>query len=143
MSKPSVSRRGVLGASLVAAVTTVPAIASTNPAEGQDAALLDVLARYWQAERAILAIEAEAEPPATSPAYLAWETKFDALISQRSKAIAQMADLRAMTAEGQQGKATVLERHLPLCLRWYDCGDDPEIKLALSLARDVAGNVLQ
>lgn len=137
MSKLPISRRGVLASSLFATAAAVPAIAAPSPANGPDAALLEALVRYWQAERAILAMEAGVEPPATSPAYPAWEAKFDALISQRSKAIAQMADLRAMTAEGQQGKATVLERHLPLSLRWYDCGDDPEIKLALSLARDV------
>lgn len=142
MSKPSVSRRSVLASSLLATAAAVPAIAAPSPADGPDAALLDVLARYWQAERAILAIEAEAEPPETSPAYPAWETKFDALIAQRAKAIAQMADLRAMTPEGQRGKATVLERCLPPCLLWCDAGADiPEIRLALSLARDVAGGV--
>ena len=99
----------------------------------------DVLARYWQTERAILAMEAETEPPATAPEYPAWELRFDGLIAQRSRIIAQMASLRAVTPEGQRAKAEVLERHLPICLRWYDCGDDPEIRLALSLARDVAG----
>lgn len=139
MSKPSVSRRKVLGASLVVTAAAVPVAASPSPAGGQDAALLDVLARYWQAERAILEMEAGLEPPVTAPEYTEWEAKFDALVSQRSRIISQMACLRACSPEGQRAKAEVLERHLPICLRWYDCGDDPEIRLALSLARDVAG----
>ncbi|GAN64251.1 hypothetical protein AA0313_0103 [Acetobacter indonesiensis NRIC 0313] len=139
MSKSSVCRRNVLKASLVAAGAAVPVVASSSPAGGQDAALQDVLRRYWQVERAILAMEASPEPPVTAPEYPAWEARFDGLIAQRSRIITQMADLRAVTPEGQRAKAEVLERHLPICLRWYDCGDDPEIRLALSLARDVAG----
>ncbi|KXV57180.1 hypothetical protein AD947_09420 [Acetobacter tropicalis] len=104
---------------------------------------MDVVRRYWQAERAILEMEAGTEPPVTAPWYPAWEAQFDGLIAQRSRIISQMAGLRAVTPEGQRAKAEVLERHLPICLRWYDCGDDPEIRLALSLARDVAGNVPQ
>lgn len=118
MNKPSVSRRRVLGASL----------------------LLDVLARYWQAERAILAMEASPEPPETALEYPAWEARFDALIADREQAISQMADIRAMTAEGRRGKAQIVERCLPSSVRWNDGGlDTPEIRLALSLARDVAG----
>lgn len=139
MSKRSVSRRGILSVSLAATAAAVPVVASSSPVGGQDTVLLDVLARYWQAERAILAMEAATEPPVTAPEYPEWEAKFDALVSQRSRIICQMADLRAVTPEGQRAKAEVLERHLPICLRWYDCGDDPEIRLALSLARDVAG----
>lgn len=139
MNKPAVSRRKVLGASLVATAAAVPVAAFPSPAGGQDATLLDVLARYWKAERAILEMEGGTEPPVTAPEYPEWEAKFDALVSQRSRIICQMADLRAVTPEGQRAKAEVLERHLPICLRWYDCGDDPEIRLALSLARDVAG----
>lgn len=138
MSRPSVSRRGVLGASLAATAAAVPAVASTRTAPGPDALLMDALARYWQAERGILAMEAGTEPPVTAQDHPAWELRFDGLIAQRSRIISQMADLRAVTPEGQRAKAEVLERHLPTCLRWYDCGDDPEIRLALSLARDVA-----
>nr|MBS0962924.1 hypothetical protein [Acetobacter persici] len=101
---------------------------------------MDVLARYWKAERSILAMEAVPEPSFTAPEYPAWESRFDRLIASRTVAIGQMADLRAMTAEGQRGKATVLERCLPPCLLWCDAGADiPEIRLVLSLARDVAG----
>lgn len=144
MSKRSVSRHSVLGASLAATAAAVPVAASPSPAGGQDTVLLDVLARYWKAERAILAMEAGTEPPVTAPEFPAWESRFDRLIADRERAIRQMADLRAVTAEGQQGKATVLERCLPPCLLWCDAGADiPEIRLALSLARDVAGNVPQ
>nr|WP_051552100.1 hypothetical protein [Acetobacter persici] len=101
---------------------------------------MDVLARYWQAERAILSMESAPEPPLTAPAYSAWESKFDILIAARAQAISQMADIRAMTAEGRRGKAQIVERCLPSCVRWNDGGlDTPEIRLALSLARDVAG----
>ncbi|MCG0994855.1 hypothetical protein LHT11_06525 [Acetobacter indonesiensis] len=140
MNKPSVSRRSVLGASLVTMAAAVPVAASSSPTGGQDAALLDVLARYWQAERAILAMEAGTEPPVTAPEYLAWEARFDALIADREQAISQMADIRAMTAEGRRSKAQIVERCLPPRLHFPDAGlDDPEIRLALSLARDVAG----
>lgn len=136
MNKPSISLRSVLSASLAA----VPSVASTRTAPGPDALLLDVLARYWRVERAILAMETAPEPLLTAPEYPAWESRFDRLIASRTLAIGQMADLRAVTAEGQQGKATVLERCLPPCLLWCDAGADiPEIRLALSLARDVAG----
>ncbi|MBS1016479.1 hypothetical protein JK210_10935 [Acetobacter persici] len=115
-------------------------MASSCPAPGPDALLLDVLARYWQAERAILAMEAVPEPSFTAPEYPAWESRFEALIVDRGRAIAQMADIRAMTAEGWQAKARILERCLPPRLHFPDAGlDDPEIRLALSLARDVAG----
>ncbi|MCG4260283.1 hypothetical protein K6W36_06760 [Acetobacter senegalensis] len=118
----------------------MPVAASSSPAGGQDAALLDVLARYWQAERAILAMEAGTEPPFTAPEYFLWESRLDRLIVDRERAIAQMADIRAMTAAGWQAKARILERCLPPRLRFPDAGlDDPEIRLALSLARDVAG----
>lgn len=140
MSRPSLSRRTVLSATLAATAAAVPAVASSRTALRPDALLLDVLARYWQAERAILAMEAAPEPPSTAPEYSAWELRFDRLKASRTLAISQMADLRAVTAEGQQGKATVLERCLPPCLLWCDAGADiPEIRLALSLARDVAG----
>ncbi|MFE8873398.1 hypothetical protein ACE4RV_09625 [Acetobacter persici] len=140
MSKPSVCRRKVLGASLVATAAAVPVAASPSPVGGQDAALLDVLARYWQAERAILEMEAGTEPPISSPAYLVWEAKFDGLIADRARAIFQMSDLRAVTAEGQRAKAQIVERCLPSSVRWNDGGlDTSEIRLALSLARDVAG----
>ncbi|GAA09524.1 hypothetical protein ATPR_2528 [Acetobacter tropicalis NBRC 101654] len=140
MNKPAVSRRGILSASLATTAAAVPVVASSSPAGGQDAVLLDVLRRYWEAERAILAMEAGTEPPATASEYPAWESRFDGLIVDRERAIAQMADIRAMTAEGWQAKATILERCLPPRLRFPDAGlDDSEIRLALSLARDVAG----
>lgn len=140
MSRPSLSRRNVLSASLAATAAAIPAVASSSPAPGLDALLMDVLARYWQAERAILAMEATPEPPLTAPAYSAWESKFDTLIAARAQAISQMADIRAMTAEGRRGKAQIVERCLPSSVRWNDGGlDTPEIRLALSLARDVAG----
>lgn len=139
MSRPSLSRRGVLGASLAATAAAVPAVASTRTAPESDALLMDVLARYWQAERAIFAMEA-AEPPLTAPAYPAWESKLDTLIAARAQAISQMADIRAMTAEGRRGKAQIVEHCLPSSVRWNDGGlDTPEIRLALSLAQDVAG----
>lgn len=140
MSRPSVSRRSVLGATLAATAAAVPSVASTRTAPGPDALLMDVLARYWQAERAILAMEAVPEPSLTAPEYPAWESKFDALIASRAQAISQMAGIRSLTAEGRRGKALVIERCLPDSLRWGDGGlDTPEIRLALSLARDVAG----
>lgn len=140
MSKPSPSRRSVLGASLAATAAAIPAVASSCSAPRLDALLLDVLARYWQAERAILAMDAAPEPPSTAPEYLAWESKFDTLIAARAQAISLMADIRAMTAEGRRGKAQIVERCLPSSVRWGDGGlDTPEIRLALSLARDVAG----
>ncbi len=140
MTKLSVSRRGVLGASLAATAAVVPVVASSSPAGGQDAVLLDVLRRYWLAERAILAMEAGTEPPVTAPEYPAWEAQFDALIADRERAIVQLSGIRAVTTEGWQAKATVLERCLPPRLRFPDAGlDDAEIQLALSLARDVAG----
>ncbi|MFT9025753.1 hypothetical protein [Acetobacter indonesiensis] len=141
MSNPSVCRRGFLGASLAAAAAAaVPVVASSSPVGGQDTVLLDVLARYWQAERAILAMEAATEPPVTAPEYPAWEAKFDGLIADRARAIFQMSDLRAVTAEGQRAKAQIVERCLPSSVRWNDGGlDTSEIRLALSLARDVAG----
>lgn len=140
MSQPSVSRRNVLSASLAATAAAIPAVASSCPAPGQDALLLDALARYWQAERAILAMEAAPEPPLTAPEYPRWETKFDALIADRVQAIRQMADIRAITAEGRCGKAQIVERCLPSSVRWGDGSlDTPEIRLALSLAEDVAG----
>lgn len=143
MNKPSVSRRRVLGASLVATAAAVPVVASSSPAGGQDAVLLDVLRRYWQAERAILEMEAGTEPPITSPAYQAWEVKFDGLIADRERALVQLSGIRAVTAEGWQAKATILERCLPPRLHFPDVGlDDPEIRLALSLARDVAGGAV-
>ncbi|GLH28965.1 hypothetical protein WSS15_16150 [Acetobacter pasteurianus] len=109
-------------------------------ARGADTLLQDVLALYWQAERSILAIEAVPEPPVTAPQYPAWESKFDALVAERDQAISQLADIRAMTPEGKQAKAQVLERCLLPRLRFPDPAlDDPEIRLALSLARDVAG----
>lgn len=136
----SLSRRGVLGASLAATAAAIPVVASSSPAGGQDAVLLDVLARYWRAERAILAMEASPEPPATALEYPTWESRFDALIADREQAISQMADIRAMMAEGQRAKAQIVERCLPSSVRWNDGGlDTPEIRLALSLARDVAG----
>lgn len=142
MNKPAVSRRGILSVSLAATAAAVPVVASSSPVGGQDTALLDVLRRYWQAERAILAMEAGTEPSATAPGYFIWESRFDALIAGRERAIAQMADIRAMTAEGWQAKARILERCLPPRLRFPDAGmDDPEVRLALSLARDVAGSV--
>ncbi|AXC27557.1 MULTISPECIES: twin-arginine translocation signal domain-containing protein [Acetobacter] len=140
MNRPSVSRRGVLGASLAATAAAVPAVASSCPAPGPgpDALLMDVLARYWQAERAILAMEAVPEPSLTAPEYPAWESKFDALIASRAQAIGQMADIRAMTPEDRRSKAQIVERCLPSSVRWGDGGlDTPEIRLALSLARDV------
>lgn len=140
MSNPSVSRRGILGASLAATAAVVPVAASSSPAGGQETALQDVLARYWQTERGILAMEAAPEPPSTAPEYPAWETKLDTLIADRGRAISQMADIRAMTAEGQRAKAQIVERCLPSSVRWNDGGlDTAEIRLALSLARDVAG----
>lgn len=140
MSNPSVCRRGFLGASLAATAAAVPVVASSSPTEGQDSALLDVLARYWQAERAILAMEARTEPPVTATEYPGWEARFDALITDREQAISQMADIRAMTAEGRRSKAQIVERCLPSSVRWNDGGlDTSEIRLALSLARDVAG----
>lgn len=140
MSRPSVSRRGVLAASLAATAAAIPAVASSCPDPGPDALLLDVLARYWQAERAILAMEAAPEPSLTDPAYPAWELRFDRLIASRAQAIGQMVDLQAVTAEGRRGKAQVVERCLPSSVRWGDGGmQTPEILLALSLARDVAG----
>lgn len=139
MSRPSLTRRGVLGASLAAPAAAIPAVASSCPAPGPDALLMDVLARYWQAERAILAMEAAPEPPLTASEYSAWESKLDTLIAARAQAISQMADIRAMTAEGRRGKAQIVERCLPSSVRWGDGSlDTPEIRLALSLARDVA-----
>ncbi|KXV20028.1 hypothetical protein AD933_01295 [Acetobacter malorum] len=100
---------------------------------------MDVLARYWQAERTILAMEATPEPPLAAPEYPAWESKFDTLIADRTRAIDQLVDLRAVTAEGRRGKAQIVERCLPSSVRWGDGSlDTPEIRLALSLARDVA-----
>lgn len=140
MSRPSVSRRSVLSVSLAATAAAIPAVASSCTAPRPDAVLLDALARYWQAERAILAMEAKPEPPLTAPAYPAWESKFDTLIAARAQAISQMADIRAMTAEGRRGKAQIVERCLPSSVLWNDGGlDTPAIRLALSLARDVAG----
>ncbi|KAA8383976.1 hypothetical protein FOH24_15385 [Acetobacter tropicalis] len=118
----------------------MPVVASSSPVGGQDTALLDVLRRYWQAERAILAMEARTEPPVTAPEYPAWEAQFDARIADRDRAIVQLSGIRAVTTEGWQAKATILERCLPPRLHFSDAGlDDPEIRLALSLARDVAG----
>jgi hypothetical protein len=85
-------------------------------------------------------MEAVPEPSLTAPEHPAWESKFDALIASRAQAIGQMADIRAITAEGRRGKAQIVERCLPSSVRWGDGGSDtPEIRLALSLARDVAG----
>ncbi|MBS1001423.1 hypothetical protein JK169_10460 [Acetobacter persici] len=140
MSGPSIPRRSVLGASLAATAAFIPAVASSCPAPGPDAVLMDVLARFWLAERAILAMEASTEPPLTDPEYPAWEAKFDALIASRAQAMGQMAGIRSMTPEGRRGKAQVVERCLPSSVRWDDGGmQSPEILLALSLARDVAG----
>ncbi|WP_252346712.1 hypothetical protein [Acetobacter sp. P1H12_c] len=140
MSNPSVSRRSVLGASLAATAAAVPAVTSTRTAPGPDALLLDVLARYWRAERAILAMEAVREPPLKSLEYPVWEAKFDALIADRAQAIGQLSGIRAVTTEGWQAKAQVVERCLPSSVRWDDGGmQTPEILLAMSLARDVAG----
>lgn len=139
MSRPSIPRRSVLGASLAATAAAFPAVASSCPAPGPDALLMDVLARYWKAERAILAMEAVPKPSLTAPEYPRWESKFDVLIADRAQAIGQMADIRAMTPEGRRGKTQIVERCLPSSVRWGDGGSDtPEIRLALSLARDVA-----
>lgn len=140
MREPSIPQRSILGASLATTAAAVRVVASTRTAPGPDALLLDALARYWRAERAILAMEAVPEPSLTALECPTWESKFDALIASRAQAIGQMADIRAIMAEGRCGKAQIVERCLPSSVRWGDGGSDtPEIRLALSLARDVAG----
>lgn len=140
MREPSIPQRSILGASLATTAAAVRVVASSSPAGGQDTALLGVLRRYWEAERAILEMEATPEPPLTAPEYPAWEAQFDARIADRDRAIVQLSGIRAVTAESCQAKATILERCLPPRLHFSDAGlDDPEIRLALSLARDVAG----
>ncbi|KAA8384065.1 hypothetical protein FOH24_16905 [Acetobacter tropicalis] len=43
MREPSIPQRNILGASLATTAAAVPVVASSSPAGGQDAALLDAL----------------------------------------------------------------------------------------------------
>ncbi|MCP1203173.1 hypothetical protein [Acetobacter oryzoeni] len=142
MSKPSISRRTVLGASLAAtAASVLPAVAcAATSAGGPDAALLKLAQEYWQIENGLTSMEAGPAPAFGTAAEKDYETRMGNLLESKARVLNLLANMHARTREGLRAKGAIVEKSLPIHITFNAADlDDPEIRLALSLARDVAG----
>lgn len=137
-----VSRRTALASAFAASAAAVlPAVASAaTPAGGPDAELLKLAQQYWMVENGITFMEAEPAPAFGTAAEKDYENRMDNLLEDKARVLKLLADMYARTREGLRAKGEIVEKSLPIHIRFNAVDlDDLEIRLALSLARDVAG----
>ena len=66
----------------------------------------------------------------------------DNLLESKARVLNLLANMHARTREGLRAKGAIVEKSLPIHISFNAADlDDSEIRLALSLARDVAGGV--
>lgn len=145
MTQPAntaVSRRTALASAFAASAAAVlPAVASAaTSAGGPDAALLKLAQEYWQIENGLTCMEAEPAPAFGTAAEKDYENRMDNLLEGKERVLNLLTNMHARTREGLRAKGAIVEKSLPIHIRFNAADlDDSEIRLALSLARDVAG----
>lgn len=141
MTQPAntaVSRRTALASAFAASAAAVilPPILSTEH-------LLSLCQNFWTVHHEINSINAVLiRDCGTAEDNQKFEQRLDSLVVQECELLVQIADTGAITERGIQAKAAIVLRILPEAADDFALdSESAEIKLALSLARDVAGGV--